>query len=232
MKNYQAIEKLISDKEQGLAILIDPDKFDSSLTRSFLKQIPSESTHLFVGGSTVVNGETAKVIRTIKKESKLPVFIFPGDYTQITSEADAVLFLSLLSGRNPEYLIGQQLKSVSRLKNTNLEVIPTAYILIDGGTESAVARISETLPMSPENRQAIVDTAIAGQYMGAKLIYLEAGSGAKIPVEPEIIKMVCEAVEIPVIVGGGIRTEKQKRDVYEAGAAMAVMGTLFEESFN
>jgi len=156
--------------------------------------------------------------------------LFPGDYSQLTNEADAVLFLSLLSGRNTEYLIGQQLKSVSFLQNASLEVISTGYILIDGGTISAVERVSETKPLTQSNSNAIVETALAGQYMGAKLIYLEAGSGARIAVQAEIISEVKKAIEIPLIVGGGIRTEEQKLIAYDAGADMVVMGTVFEEN--
>lgn len=226
---YQAFLDLISEKKKGLAILIDPDKFDVSEAVSFLKKIPKKTTHLFVGGSTVLNNETEMVVKAIKEYSQLPVFLFPGDYNQITSEANALLFLSLLSGRNPEYLIGQQVKAIPNLVKTDLEIIPTGYILVDGGNESAVARVSNTSPMSQENINAILNTALAGQYMGAKFIYLEAGSGAKVAVKLEVVSKVKEALDIPLIVGGGIRTEKQVEKVYAAGADMIVIGTAYEK---
>ncbi len=225
---YKSFLKRIAKNEKQLAILIDPDKFTISDTNSFLNKIPKATTHLFVGGSTVKNDETEKIVKALKTETKLPIFLFPGDYSQITPKADVLLFLSLLSGRNAEYLIGQQVKSISKLKNSSLEIISTGYILIDGGNDSAVSKVTKTKPLSQKNIEYIVDTALAGQFMGAKLIYLEAGSGAKFPVKPEIISEVKKAINIPLIVGGGIRTEEQKQAAYKAGADMVVMGTAFE----
>lgn len=226
---YQSILNSISEKEKLLAILIDPDCFNNDEVQLFLKQIPKETTHLFVGGSTVVNTATEATVEALKKKSSLPVFLFPGDYSQITNKADALLFLSLFSGRNPEYLIGQQVKAVSELKKSSLEVISTGYILIDGGNISAVERVSGTKPMSQNDIEAIVNTALAGEYLGAKLIYLEAGSGAKNAVSTSIIKAVKEAISIPLIVGGGIKTAAQKQEAYNAGADLIVMGTAFED---
>ncbi len=227
---YKTFLKSVAENEKQLAILIDPDKFDISEIKSFLKKIPKETTHLFVGGSTVANGETEKTVKALKAETKLPVFLFPGNHSQLTDLADALLFLTLLSGRNAEYLIGQQIKSVSKLKNSRVEIISTGYILIDGGNDSAVSKVTKTEPLPQENIENIVNTALAGQFMGAKLIYLEAGSGAKFPVEPEIISEVKKAIKIPLIVGGGIKSENQKNAAYEAGADMIVMGTAFEKA--
>ncbi len=181
-----------------------------------------------MGGSTVANGETEATVQALKAETKLPIFLFPGDHSQITPLADALLFLTLLSGRNAEYLVGQQIKSISKLKNSPLEIISTGYILINGGNDSAASKGTKTEPLPQENIENIVHTALAGQFMGAKLIYLEAGSGAKFPVKPEIISEVKKAINIPLIVGGGIKTEAQKNTAYEAGADMVVMGTAFE----
>ena len=225
---YKNLLKSVAEKENQLTILIDPDKFDISETKPFLKKIPKETTHLFVGGSTVANGETEATVQALKAETKLPIFLFPGDHSQITPLADALLFLTLLSGRNAEYLVGQQIKSISKLKNSPLEIISTGYILINGGNDSAVSKVTNTEPLPQENIENIVHTALAGQFMGAKLIYLEAGSGAKFPVKPEIISEVKKAINIPLIVGGGIKTEAQKNTAYEAGADMVVMGTAFE----
>jgi phosphoglycerol geranylgeranyltransferase len=228
MEYYKAILTLVSEDKKGLAILIDPDKFNVSETASFLLTIPANTTHLFVGGSIVSNGDTETTVIALKKETTLPVILFPGDYSQITHKADALLFLSLLSGRNAEYLVGQQVKSIAKLKTSALEIIATGYLLIDGGNDVAVARVSNTSAMPQDDIDVIVNTALAGQYMGAKLIYLEAGSGAKYPVKAEVIKAVREAINVPLIVGGGIKTENQKQAAYNAGANIIVMGTAFE----
>lgn len=228
-KFYNNILQAVQKKQPLFAVLVDPEKFDSKKTTDFLKNIPSDVTHLFVGGSTDVNHKTEAVVTTIKNHTQLPVFLFPGDYLQISSNADALLFLSLLSGRNAEYLIGQQVKAVPKLKNTTLEIISTGYILIDGGNQSAVARISNTKPIVQTEIQQIVNTALAGEYLGAKLIYLEAGSGATIPVSAQIISSVRKNISIPLIVGGGIKTKKQKEEAHLAGADMVVMGTIFEK---
>nr|WP_279347025.1 geranylgeranylglyceryl/heptaprenylglyceryl phosphate synthase [Gramella sp. AN32] len=214
-----------------LAILIDPDKFNESESAAFFLKLPQQTTHIFVGGSTVSKGKTCEVVKIIKNVTGLPVILFPGDHSQISEHADALLFLSLISGRNPEYLIEQQVRSVEKIRKTTLEIIPTGYILIDGGKETSVQKVSNTLPLAQNNIRQILNTALAGQYSGKKLIYLEAGSGAKFPVSSEIIHAVKEALEIPVIVGGGIRSPEQLQVTYEAGADLVVMGTAFENGF-
>lgn len=226
---YDEILKAVAEKRKLLSILIDPDKFCDEGAAGFFATLPKMATHIFVGGSTVAEFQTETTIQTIKKFSTLPVILFPGDRHQISETADAILFLSLISGRNPEYLIGEQVRAVERLRNSSLEIIPTGYILIDGGRESAVQRISETRPIPQTEIDFIVDTALAGQFSGKKLIYLEAGSGAKFPVSAEIISEVKKALSIPLVVGGGIRSAAQQRKIYEAGADMLVMGTVFEE---
>ncbi|QNJ97256.1 geranylgeranylglyceryl/heptaprenylglyceryl phosphate synthase [Constantimarinum furrinae] len=214
--------------KNGLAILIDPDKFDIENTATFLRKLPSHTAMLFVGGSTVPYGMTKDLIDKLKLFTAKPIVLFPGDVSQIVPNADGLLFLSLVSGRNPEYLIGQQIKAVQHLKQTELEVIPTAYLLIDGGNISAVEGVTGTSPMSQNDITGIVDTATASEYLGMKLVYLEAGSGALNPVRSEIIAAVKEAISIPLLVGGGIRTEAQKQAAYDAGADLVVMGTAFE----
>lgn len=224
---------ILSAKKQNkklLAVLIDPEKFDVSKTNQFLKKIPSYTTHFFVGGSTGGQSLTEQVVRSLKKNTPLPVILFPGNARQISDQADALLFLSLISGDNPEYLIGQQLQAVPLLRKTVLEVIPTAYILIDGGAPSAVARVSNTQPVSQDEVKKIRDLAIAGYYLGKKIIYLEAGSGALQHVRREIIQTVRKNVYLPLIVGGGIRSQQVLQEVFEAGADMAVIGTAFENN--
>ena len=226
--------KILSAKLKGkklLAVLLDPDKLDlSQVSETVININQSKVDFIFVGGSTVKNGITDRFVKELKKITKIPLVLFPGDYSQITKNADAVLFLSLLSGRNPEYLIEQQIKSVPLLKNSNLEIIPTGYILVDGGVETAVQRVSKTQPISQRDINEIVQTACAGMYLGNKLIYLEAGSGAKDSVKPEIVKAVKENINIPLIVGGGIRTNKQLEEIYYNGADLIVVGTAFEEN--
>ena len=230
----QILEHILNTSEKGeklLAILIDPDK-------SFIDDIPSISTRIdklnadfiFVGGSEVRNGLTDSFIKNLKTHTPLPIVLFPGDYSQLTNRADGLLFLSLLSGRNPEYLIEQQIKSVPFLKNADLEIIPTGYILLDGGTQSSVLKISKTTPIAQENIELVVDTAVAGMYKGKKLIYLEAGSGATTPVNLNIISKVKAHISIPLIVGGGICSNEQLQHAYDHGADIVVIGTAFENN--
>ena len=215
--------------KKQLAVLIDPEKFEPSTAAEFLRKMPFLATHIFIGGSTVTPAEMEACVTAIKAETSLPIIIFPGDYRQICEDADALLFLSLLSGSNPEYLIGQHVNAVPLLRDSDLEIIPTAYLLINGGRECAVQRVSRTAPLDPENVELIVNTALAGKYQGKKLIYLEAGSGARIPVSSEVISAVKAAVELPLIVGGGIRSQVQLEAAYNAGADWVVIGTAFEQ---
>ncbi|MCF4100435.1 geranylgeranylglyceryl/heptaprenylglyceryl phosphate synthase [Gillisia sp. M10.2A] len=225
---FKDIISKIGSGKKLLAVLIDPDKFDESKTNIFIQSLPAITTHIFIGGSSVEINKTQRTVQAVKKETSLPVILFPGDESQIAEAADALLFLSLLSGRNPEYLIGQQVRSVKQLKDSTLEIIPTGYILIDGGKECAVQRISGTLPISQIDVETIVDTALAGQFSGKQLIYLEAGSGANYAVSEEIISKVKQAVNIPLIVGGGIKNVSHLEAAFIAGADMVVVGTAFE----
>ncbi len=233
MKNYQDILNAKAAGQKLLAILLDPDKIKWDELEVLTEKLNNSLvTHIFVGGSTVQEQITDKLVEQLKKTIQLPIVLFPGDFTQITNQADAILFLSLLSGRNPEYLIGQQIKAVPFLQNTDLEVIPTSYILIDGGNQTAVARVSQTQPIDQNEVELITNTAKAGEYLGHKLVYLEAGSGANIPVSTEIIKAVSQTTNIPLIVGGGIRTQKQMDLAYQSGADVVVIGTAFEQNLD
>lgn len=225
---YKSIEEGVFKKQRFLSILIDPDKFDLSKTDDFLQRLPDSANYIFVGGSQVKSGQTERVVKHLKRYSDLPIVLFPGNVNQITDLADGILFLSLLSGRNPEYLINQQVKSISKLQHSSLEIIPTGYILIDGGVSTSVLEISKTKAIAQDQLSEIVHTALAGQFSGKQLIYLEAGSGAAIPVSAEIISEVKKNISIPLIVGGGIKTDLQKEKAYSAGADMVVMGNAFE----
>ncbi|PWK18935.1 phosphoglycerol geranylgeranyltransferase [Xanthomarina spongicola] len=229
-KIYQSINNSILKGEKLLAVLIDPDKMSIEMASNFISKVNnSKATHIFVGGSTVEDSATEKLVSEIKKQTRIPIVLFPGDVSQITNQADALLFLSLISGRNPEYLIEKHIASVSKLRKMHLEVIPTGYILIESGHKTAVQRVTKTEPLSRNNIQQIVDTAKAGELLGMKLIYLEAGSGAFYPISSEIIKSVKKEISIPLIVGGGIRTKEQLLLAYNSGADLVVIGTAFED---
>ncbi|MEO9571139.1 MAG: geranylgeranylglyceryl/heptaprenylglyceryl phosphate synthase [Polaribacter sp.] len=230
-------QNILSAKKEGkklLAVLIDPEKIELENVPSFFEKVhQSIATHIFVGGSTDDNHQTENVVIAIKKATHLPVVLFPGDVSQITQKADGILFLSLLSGRNPEYLIEQQIRAAPLLKNANLEILPTGYILIDGKKETATQKVSNTKPIAQENSELILNTALAGEFSGKKLIYLEAGSGATEAVSQKIITVVRNNLSIPLIVGGGIRSKKQLETAFNAGSDLVVIGTAFEndESF-
>jgi len=231
MSVYNDILSAKAKQEKLLAILIDPDKFDVKLLSQFANKINhSVITHVFVGGSTVELEVTQKLVAALKPLTKLPIVLFPGDVTQISKDADAILFLSLISGRNPKYLIEKQIEAVSILKNTDLEVIPTGYILIENGKETAVQKVTKTKPIPTALHTLVADTAKAGELMGKKIIYLEAGSGALHPVPLQMIKFVKQDLTIPIIVGGGIRSKQQLDNAYSAGADLVVIGTAFEEN--
>lgn len=227
---YQNILTSISKREKLLAVLIDPDKMELEKLSSFMTKLhQSKATHVFVGGSTDEDRKTDGLIQNLKQLTSLPILIFPGDVSQASSLADGLLFLSLVSGRNPDYLIGKQIEAVSVLRTMQLEIIPTGYLLIENGKETAVERVTRTEPLRRENIQEIVDTAKASELLGMKCVYLEAGSGAIAPVNTEIIQAVKNELQIPLIVGGGIRTKKQLDNAYSSGADLVVIGTAFEE---
>ncbi len=229
-------EEIIYSKSKGqklLAILIDPDKVSLESVAELSAAINSSpATHVLVGGSSFEGDFLNELIHTLKKTLHLPILLFPGSATQISAEADGILFLSLVSGRNPDYLIEQQVRSVPLLNKTQLEVIPTAYILIESGSETAVARVSKTQPLDRNNPAYILQTAQAGVYLGNKLIYLEAGSGAKLSVPAELIALVANNTTVPLIVGGGIRSAAEIKKAFDRGADMVVIGTAFENDIN
>ncbi|GAA3765013.1 geranylgeranylglyceryl/heptaprenylglyceryl phosphate synthase [Flavobacterium ginsengiterrae] len=227
----QQILEAKSNGQKLLAVLLDPDKIILENLNHLIDQInQSPATHIFVGGSIVQNNILGELISELKKKTNLPVILFPGDPSQISPQADGILFLSLLSGRNPDYLIEYQVQAAPILKKTNLEVISTGYILIESGNETAVARVSKTKPLSRENLDLVLATAQAGEMLGNQLIYLEAGSGAKQPVPTEMIELISQNVEIPVIVGGGIVDLHGIQKAYKAGADLVVIGTAFENN--
>lgn len=226
---YKNILQAKKENSKLLAILLDPEKLLISEVKDLCVKINnSPATHIFIGGSTYNGNHLDELIKEIKQYLNLPVFLFPGDYKQISAEADAILFLSLLSGRNADYLIEHQVNAVPVLEKTKLEIIPTGYLLIESGIETAVERVSNTKPLDRNNINYVCQTAKAGELLGNKLIYLEAGSGAKLAVSLEMIEQVAQSIQIPLIVGGGIRSKKEIDNALNAGADMVVIGTAFE----
>ncbi len=233
-----SINKSLKIKRQNhkksLAILIDPDKM--SLDR--MQVLLETTTHFLpdfwlVGGSLLLENQLIEVVKLLKAKTEIPVLLFPGNYLQITSQADGILFLSLLSGRNPEFLIGQHIIAAPMLRRMqakrNFEILPTAYILVDCGNRTSVQYISNTQPIPYIKNDLAVSTAIAGEMLGFKWIYLEGGSGAKKPISESMIREVCQNTALPLWVGGGIKTVSQLQRTFEAGADVAVLGTILEK---
>ena len=230
---YQEILNSKAENKKLLAILIDPDKVAMETISALSEKInQSPSTHIFVGGSSFNGNHLDELIVALKSETILPILLFPGNPSQISDKADGILFLTLLSGRNPDYLIEHQVNAVPILNKTNLEVISTGYILIESGIETAVERVSKTKPLARNNPEYVLQTAQAGEFLGNKLLYLEAGSGAKHSVPKEIITLVAQNVNIPIIVGGGIRSKVEIENAFIAGADLVVIGTAFENDIN
>jgi phosphoglycerol geranylgeranyltransferase len=230
---YKDILKAKSENTKLLAILLDPDKVvleNLSILISKINQSPA--THIFIGGSHVTTNILDELIVKIKQNGDLPILLFPGNPSQISDKADAILFLSLISGRNPDFLIEHQVKAAPILKKTKLEVISTGYILIESGTETAVERVSKTRPLDRNNLDLALATAQAGEMLGNKLIYLEAGSGAKQVVPLEMIALVAQNIEIPLLVGGGIVDLQGIQNAYDSGADLVIIGTAFENDNN
>ena len=230
---YSDIVQAKKANKKLLAILLDPDKIDrAKMDHLILKINHSPATHIFVGGSHVMSTDIDDLIIKFRQECHLPVVLFPGNPSQISTLANGILFLSLISGRNPDFLIEHQVAAAPLLKKSNLEVIPTGYILIESGSQTAVETVSDTQPLRLDQIEKITATAIAGELLGQQLIYLEAGSGAKNPVAVEIIKQVAENLNIPLIVGGGITTSHSIDNAYNAGADLVVIGTAFENDYD
>lgn len=216
--------------QNAIAVLIDPEKSDnaSNLLELLKKASIAGIDYLFVGGSTVSRKEFSATVDFIKKNSSIPLIIFPGSSQQISARADAILYLSLLSGRNPDFLIGHHIQSASELFEMDLEVIPTAYLLIDGGTQSSVAYVSQTTPIPRDKISIVKQTAIAGKFQGKKLIYLDAGSGANICVPEEMVNELSD-LNLPIIIGGGIKSISQIENLHKAGASIVVIGNKIED---
>ncbi len=231
--NNRVYEQILSRKQLGqkqLAVLVDPDKEDGNgkaigICKDFKVDL------LFVGGSLISSGNIEQTVSNIKETCDIPVILFPGSEMQITPVADAILYLSLISGRNPELLIGKQVVAAPYLKKSGLEILPTGYILVDGGSVTTVQYMSNTMPIPANKPDIAAATALAGEYLGLKLLYLDAGSGAVNPIPSEMLRRVREQVSVPMIVGGGIKTAEQAYQAWVSGADVVVIGNAIEKDY-
>lgn len=225
--HLQAAKK---NKKQLVAILLDPDKL---LIKNIAEKVGHinkiKADYILVGGSLLFTNLMDAFILELKKHTKIPIVLFPGNAMQISNHADAILFLSLLSGRNPEFLIGNHVHVAPILKQTHLEIIPTSYLLIESGRETTASYISNTKPIPRHKPEIAMATALAGEMMGHQITYLDGGSGAQKIIPKELIKIVAQQVSNPIIVGGGIQTREELDNCYKAGATMVVIGNAFEK---
>jgi phosphoglycerol geranylgeranyltransferase len=220
-----------TEGKKSIAVLIDPDKVEESSQLMQLINLASENCvdYFFVGGSLVTTTNLAEVVKKIKDNVNIPVVLFPGNSMQIEPTADALLFLSLISGRNPELLIGQHVISAPIIRNTKLEVIPTGYMLINSGRITSVAYISNTTPIPDDKYSLAACTAMAGEMLGLQSIYMDAGSGAEKEISVKMIATVRKSISVPLIIGGGINTSQKAFNALEAGADMIVIGNALEK---
>lgn len=225
------LERISDNSKKKFVVLIDPDKpTDEQILDIVEKSKKAEVDLFFVGGSLLTTDSLDHCIKIIKKSCDIPVLIFPGDSLQISKWCDGFLLLSLISGRNPELLIGRHVVAAPYLKLYGNEIIPTGYILVDGGKQTSVSYMSNTTPIPHDKDEIAMCTALAGEMLGLKVIYMDAGSGAINHVSPEMIKKVKQTIEIPLIVGGGINTPEKAAACAQAGADMVVVGNALEKS--
>ncbi len=234
MANIDAyLKEKIASSGAAYLILIDPDKITSEETPAFIQDCEEAGVDGFlIGGSLMMHGDLDKAISDVKECTKLPVIIFPGSINQVSAKADAILFISLISGRNPEHLIGKHVMAAPLIKRYGLEPLPTGYMLIESGAKTTAEYISGSSPIPRNKPEIAAATALAAQFMGMKYVYLEAGSGAERPVPFEMVKLVSEMVDIPVIAGGGIRDAETAAEMVRSGAKIIVTGNYFESPEN
>jgi phosphoglycerol geranylgeranyltransferase len=227
MKSFY--EELRDRSRKRFGLLVDPDTCDEDALEVLIGHINQDPPDLLLVGGSILFTSIDLTITTLKLGTHLPVFIFPGNVMQLSDQADGILFLSLLSGRNPEFLIGNHVLAAPQLDRAAIEVIPTGYLLIENGRSTSVEYMSNTRPIPAGKSELAVATAMAGEMLGMKAIYLEAGSGAARPVGLDMISAIRKKISLPMIVGGGITTTDQAEEVYRAGADMIVVGTAVEK---
>ena len=230
MNIYQTLLKDTSSDKKKFIVLIDPDKYTLESVAKVVKlSMKAGVDYFFLGGSLLITDNHAQIISFIKGNSDIPVLLFPGNNLQLNNQADAILLLSLISGRNPDLLIGRHVISAPYLKASNLEILSTGYMLIESGCMTAVNYMSNTTPIPSEKADIAVCTAMAGEMLGMKLIYLDAGSGAQNPVPASMIRKVKESIGLPLIIGGGITTPLLAKTAFDAGADVVVVGNAIEK---
>lgn len=231
--NQEVLEAIIAlrrEGRKGLAMLLDPDKVDEASLPAQLAQAESAGVDFFLlGGSLLTHGSVQYAAPLIKAHTSRPVVLFPGSVYQLSPEADAVLFLSLISGRNPDLLIGKHVEAAPLVRDMGLEVIPTGYMLIESGAPTTASYISNTFPIPHDKPDVAACTALAGQYLGLKLIYMDGGSGARRTVSSEMVAAVKRTTDLPIIVGGGVRKPEDATVLWKAGADLIVVGNALEE---
>jgi len=230
MTTLQRLLDIRSRRGAGYLVLIDPDKVDVNALPTLVEQATEAGADGFlVGGSLMVRDQFESVLKLVKRSTPLPVLIFPGSLFQVSATADAILFLVLVSGRNPDHLIGNQVIAAPVIRSLGLEAIATAYMLVEGGATTSAEFMSGTRPLPPHKPDIAVAHALAAGYIGMKLLYFDAGSGADHPVPEAIIRSVARVSTLPIVVGGGIRTPEEARQRVQAGASFIVTGTVIEE---
>lgn len=228
---YKNIITRSDEKKKQFAVLIDPDNVNPDEVRQIAEAGALAGVdYWFTGGSLLTNDMLDHCIRILRENSSIPIVLFPGNNLQINKNADAILFLSLISGRNAEMLIGKHVIAAPYLKKSGLEVIPTGYMLIESGKPTGALYMSNSLPIPADKSDIAVCTAMAGEMLGLKMIYLEAGSGASRTVEPEMIRKVKESIHVPLIAGGGVKTPEKAKLLCDAGADIIVVGNAIEKS--
>ena len=221
---------LFQKQQKQMAVLIDPDKQSDNQHEKIANIAQNAGTDFFfVGGSLLTSDSLYHCIRTLKENSDIPVVLFPGNTYQVSRNADAMLFLSLISGRNPDMLIGMHVIAAPYIKLSGIETMPTGYMLIDSGKPTSVSYMSNSFPIPNDKKDIAACTAMAGEMLGLRLIFMDAGSGAETPVLPGMIRFVKDSIDVPLLVGGGIRTAKAAKESLQAGADIIVVGNRFEE---
>ena len=233
MNIYNQILEKKKEGKKSFALLIDPDKQDKLELISIIKKAEQAKTdYFFVGGSLLTHDSLDSCLTTLKENSDIPVVLFPGNAMQVNDKADGILFLSLISGRNAEMLIGRQVITAPILKQSSLEVLPTGYMLIDSGRPTTVSYMSNTTPIPAEKNSVAACTAVAGEMLGLKLIFMDGGSGAQNPISEEMITEVSKSVDTPLIIGGGISSGEKAAANCKAGADIIVVGNAIEKDEN
>jgi len=229
MTTYERILKVRNERGAGYFVLLDPDKNNRDALPSFVREATEAGVDGFlVGGSLMLSDDFEDHIKAIKQSTSVPVIIFPGSIMQVSAEADAILFLVLISGRNPDYLIGNQVLAAPIIKRSKLEALSTGYMLIEAGNTTSAEFMSNTKPIPRDKPDIALAHALAAEVIGMKLLYLDAGSGAHESVSEEMVRTIARSCSLPMIVGGGIRTPDEARKKVEAGASFVVTGTITE----